>query len=62
MPDFDNDYLQWKAWDDQAFCFLSAPEARYFDAELGNTGLLYPAGARVLEMGFGQGCFLTYAQ
>ena len=62
MPDFDNDYLQWKAWDDQAFCVLSAPEARYFDAELGNAGLSWPAGARVLEIGFGQGCFLTYAQ
>ena len=62
MSDFDNDYLQWKAWDDQAFCVLSAPEARYFDAELGNAGPPLPAGARVLEIGFGQGCFLTYAQ
>ena len=62
MADFDNNYLQWKAWDDQAFCVLSTPEARYFEAELHRTGQPLPAGARVLEIGFGQGCFLTYAQ
>lgn len=62
MPNFDNDYLQWKAWDDQAFCALSAPQARYFDAELHIAAKSLAKGARVLEVGFGQGCFLTYAQ
>lgn len=62
MTAFEYNYLQWKAWDDQAFCVLSAPETRYFQAELHNAEPSLQEGARVLEIGFGQGCFLTYAQ
>jgi 2-polyprenyl-3-methyl-5-hydroxy-6-metoxy-1,4-benzoquinol methylase len=63
MAEYDNDYLQWKDWDDQAFCVLTAEQGRYFEAELGCSGALdLPPGARVLEIGFGQGCFLTFAQ
>jgi SAM-dependent methyltransferase len=63
MAEYDNDYLQWKAWDDQAFCVLTAEQSRYFEAELQNAGALHlPDGARVLEIGFGQGCFLSFAQ
>ena len=62
MTDFDQDYVQWKAWESQAFCVLTAEQSRYFAAELRKTGQTLPAGAKVLEVGFGQGRFLAYAR
>jgi hypothetical protein len=34
MAEYDNDYLEWKAWVDQAFCVLTAEHSRYFAAEV----------------------------
>jgi SAM-dependent methyltransferase len=62
MAEFDNDYLEWKAWVDQAFCVLTAEHSRYFAAEVRKTKQPLPAGSRVLEVGFGQGRFLAYAR
>ena len=62
MTDFDQDYVQWKAWESQAFCVLTAEQSRYFAAEVRKTGRPLPAGAKVLEVGFGQGRFLAYAR
>ena len=45
MTDFDNDYVQWKAWEGQAFCVLTAEQSRYFAAELRKNGQTLPADA-----------------
>ena len=44
MTDFDNDYVQWKAWESQAFCVLTAEQSRYFAAEV-QTKQTLPADA-----------------
>jgi SAM-dependent methyltransferase len=62
MAEYDNDYLEWKAWVDQAFCVLTAEHSRYFAAEVRKTKQPLPAGSKVLEVGFGQGRFLAYAR
>lgn len=54
--------MQWKAWESQAFCVLMAEQSRYFAAEVRKTKQPLPAGAKVLEVGFGKGRFLAYAR
>lgn len=61
-PVFDETYLQWKSWGQQGFAALDEATARYFDAEVARLPAPLPERARVLEIGFGQGCFLRYAQ
>ena len=51
MADFDNEYVQWKALENQAFCVLTAEQSRYFAAELRKTKQALPTGAKVLEVG-----------
>jgi SAM-dependent methyltransferase len=50
-------YIEWKDWGAELFGRFSALEALYFQAELG-AGM--PAGARVLEIGFGNGAVLGW--
>jgi len=52
-------YLGWKSWQAGDFGRCDALQARYFEAE---TGLAHDSGARVLELGFGNGAFLGWAQ
>ncbi len=58
MRDEYSDYTQWKQWRD--FGALKPFEARYFRREL--RGLLPLKAKRVLEMGFGNGGFLSFAK
>ena len=52
-------YLDWKDWKDEAFGRFDRLEARYFADE---TGIAALPGARVLEIGFGNGPFIGWAK
>lgn len=58
--DYGEAYLDWKNWDPETFGVLGAHEAADFAALLRKAGREIPAGARVLEIGFGNGKFLTF--
>jgi 2-polyprenyl-3-methyl-5-hydroxy-6-metoxy-1,4-benzoquinol methylase len=51
-------YSQWKQWTSSDFLTVTAHEKLYFDGEFKDLKL---SGARVLEIGFGNGNFLRYA-
>jgi 2-polyprenyl-3-methyl-5-hydroxy-6-metoxy-1,4-benzoquinol methylase len=55
----DEAYIEWKDWRDEAFGRFDALQARYYAAE---TGVSAIAGARVLEIGFGNGSFIGWAR
>jgi 2-polyprenyl-3-methyl-5-hydroxy-6-metoxy-1,4-benzoquinol methylase len=58
-----SDYVEWKGWVDQTpFGLLERGETRYFDDEL--RGVIPGDGRalRVLEIGYGNGSFLTYCR
>ncbi len=59
---YGTDYLDWKKWGGQAFGTLTKSERSYFCAELKRTGRTFPSGSNVLEIGFGNGSFLTFAR
>lgn len=68
MPNNDDaphnsDYVEWKGWVDQTpFGQLPAGESAYFDSELRDVRV-GSAGIRdVLEIGYGNGAFLSYCQ
>jgi 2-polyprenyl-3-methyl-5-hydroxy-6-metoxy-1,4-benzoquinol methylase len=56
--DFDR-YIDWKDWRDGSFGMFGASDARYFTVE---TGIVARSGARVLEVGFGNGSFLGWVR
>ncbi len=58
---FDANYLNWKSWGHEAFGSIDGATRRYFDAEVATLPAIPTRGARVLEIGFGQGHFLRYA-
>ena len=58
MRDEYADYSRWKQW--QGFGTLPADQARYFARELRELGPL--SGKRVLEVGFGNGGFMSWAR
>lgn len=60
--DYGNDYLKWKSWGAGSFGALRKSEKAYFSAEVRKTGSVFEEGASVLEIGFGNGSFLRYAQ
>jgi SAM-dependent methyltransferase len=55
-------YCDWKGWTGEAFGHLSIEQAAYFKAEVRKARRNFPRGSRVLEIGFGNGSFLTYAR
>lgn len=55
-----SDYLRWKQWHAADFGRCTAAQARYFGWHLARCGGAAPRQA--LELGFGNGAFLTYAQ
>jgi SAM-dependent methyltransferase len=57
MSDYDR-YSEWKGWISQRFLSATPHEIRYFQGELRGLPL---NGARLLEIGFGNGSFLRYA-
>ena len=58
MTDSNSAYIDWKNWDSASFGRFDALQAAYFAAE---TGIRHGAGLRVLEVGFGNGSFLSNA-
>ena len=58
-----SDYVEWKGWVDQTpFGQLSAGESAYFDSELRDVRVA-PGGIEdVLEIGYGNGAFLSYCR
>jgi 2-polyprenyl-3-methyl-5-hydroxy-6-metoxy-1,4-benzoquinol methylase len=52
-------YSKWKRWDSRDFLVCTPHEASYFAGELRNVPV---EGARVLEIGFGNGSFLRFAR
>jgi SAM-dependent methyltransferase len=55
-------YLDWKSWGDEGFAALSSSTARYYDAEMVRAGIGTESRLQILEVGFGNGDFLTYAR
>ena len=56
------DYLAWKSWGDNDFGVLSRSTAKYYAAELKRAGVLDASGLKVLEVGFGNGDFMTFCK
>ena len=58
------DYLTWKNWGSESSCFgkLTTADAAYYSAELKRSSTSFPPNCKVLEIGFGNGSFLTYAK
>lgn len=59
---YDSSYLTWKRWEEKKFGILKRSGRIYYDAEIKKTGLKKRVALRVLEIGFGNGSFLTYAK
>jgi len=59
---YGNDYIKWKNWGGGSFGAVRKSDSAYFSAEIRKTGCLFKEGAAVLEIGFGNGSFLGYAQ
>lgn len=58
---YGQNYLQWKSWGNDTFGTLDKSDARYFCSEIKRTKQIFPKQSKVLEIGFGNGSFLTYA-
>jgi SAM-dependent methyltransferase len=58
-----SDYVEWKGWVDQTpFGQLSTGESAYFDSELRDVRVSPGGICDVLEIGYGNGAFLSYCQ
>lgn len=58
---YDENYLNSKDWHADTFAKLYRSEKNYFEAEIKRTKQRLDVGAKVLEIGFGNGKFLQYA-
>ena len=58
---YDNVYTEWKGWKNN-FGELKKNQSAYFSKEISRTKHDFPKKSKILEIGFGNGCFLTYAQ
>ena len=59
---YDRNYAQWKCWDSDNFGSLSNYSINYFDAEFSTNSHLFNPKSNILEIGYGSGEFLRYAQ
>jgi 2-polyprenyl-3-methyl-5-hydroxy-6-metoxy-1,4-benzoquinol methylase len=59
-PNYGSDYQNWKKWQD-GFGLLDDDTRYYFDAEMRRAGFNCFGPLKVLEIGFGNGLFLRYA-
>ncbi len=57
--DFDADYAAWKSWHSASAFRFSRKDAKYFRGQFAHVRV---KGARVLEIGFGNGAFLAWAK
>lgn len=55
-------YLEWKNWDSHQFGVLTKDDEVYFSAEIKKCKFDFPENSTVLEIGFGNGTFLRYAE
>jgi 2-polyprenyl-3-methyl-5-hydroxy-6-metoxy-1,4-benzoquinol methylase len=60
--EYNEDYLNWKGWNNKSFATLRKSRYRYFAKELTRTKTNFSKGSKVLEIGFGNGKFLQYAK
>lgn len=60
MSFYNQEYLKWKKWSAN-FGRLKKANAAYFSSEISRTKNKFNKGAKVLEIGFGNGDFLKYA-
>ena len=58
---YGNDYLQWKFWGCSNFGGITKSESAYFSAEIKRTKYCFSKNSKVLDIGFGNGSFLSYA-
>ena len=56
-----NGYREWKGWAEQEFGAVDRTAAHYFATELREAGIPSVNGLHVLELGFGNGAFATWA-
>jgi 2-polyprenyl-3-methyl-5-hydroxy-6-metoxy-1,4-benzoquinol methylase len=59
---YDERYLNWKDWQEKDFGLISKDEEAYFNSEVKRTGLDLKKSLDVLEIGFGQGSFMSFAR
>lgn len=57
-----DEYTTWKNWSNETFGILSKSEEDYFSGELKKLGRKISPNSKVLEIGFGNGCFMQYAK
>lgn len=57
-----SNYMIWKGWSCETFGSLNKNEKSMFDAEFRRVKRSFPANTNVLEIGFGNGAFLTYGK
>lgn len=59
---YSDEYTTWKNWSNETFGILSKSEKNYFSGELKKLGRKISPNSNVLEIGFGNGCFMQYAK
>jgi 2-polyprenyl-3-methyl-5-hydroxy-6-metoxy-1,4-benzoquinol methylase len=60
---YGDNYLKWMNWGNSSdFGKITKYERTYFTSEIMKTNRSFPAKSNVLEIGFGNGSFLTYAK
>lgn len=59
---YGEDYLNWKNWDVTQFGILTKLEERHLTSEISKSKCSFPPKSSVLEIGFGNGNFLTYGK
>jgi SAM-dependent methyltransferase len=62
MIKFDKKYTEWKNWDQNTFGYLNLSKKKYYDAQINLINNKLPSKAKVLEIGFGNGEFLSYCK
>jgi SAM-dependent methyltransferase len=55
-------YRAWKDWDTTKFGHLTPSEERYYSSEIHKSNTNFTKNTRALEIGYGNGSFLTYAK
>ena len=59
---YDNSYSKNKGWESGSFGVLDTSSKYYYDFEMRRIGKKLNSGLKVLEIGFGNGSFLKYAE
>jgi 2-polyprenyl-3-methyl-5-hydroxy-6-metoxy-1,4-benzoquinol methylase len=62
MTNYNKNYITWKNWNHNTFGKLNTSKRKYFDAQLSLINKKISPNSKVLEIGFGNGDFLTYSQ